>query len=377
MKLLKLLALAWCLAVLSSHAALAKLPDPVAFGVAVELGNLNAARGWLDEGLDPNFEADRIGTGLMIGAWEGNRPMMELFLERGADIGKANRRGEQALQLAAWRGQIDAIRWLLDHGARVNRNGKDWSALHYAVFAGHTDIVRLLMERGADINARAPNDATVLMMAAREGREELAKTLIDAGADVRLTNDRNETALTWAMRHGNLRIAKLVSTAESFAQAVQKPPETYGPAKKSVSMPSEISQLLQKLRQAEASGESTVALRQALMDAIERFKKESTPLPAKGKKRTGPGQQLTLLITASRKSGGERVEVVTTGSDKTASATATPTPAQLAWRYDDSQLNELTVLMKRLDEAQKAGQPTAALHRAVREAYQRMKVAGQ
>jgi len=111
----------------------AALPDPVALGVALEMGNVDAARRWLDEGLDPNKEADRIGTGLMIGAWEGNLAMMELFLSRGADIHKVNRHGEQALQLAAWRGRTEAVRWLLDRGATVNRGGKAWSALHYRV----------------------------------------------------------------------------------------------------------------------------------------------------------------------------------------------------------------------------------------------------
>jgi hypothetical protein len=38
-----------------------------------------------------------IGSGLMIGAWEGNMPMMDLFHSRGADINKANHLGEQAL----------------------------------------------------------------------------------------------------------------------------------------------------------------------------------------------------------------------------------------------------------------------------------------
>lgn len=362
------------LVMLTPGVTVASLPDPVAFGAAVELGNIDAARRWLDEGLDPNTEADRIGTGLMIGAWEGNVPMMELFLARGADVAAINRHGEQALQLAAWRGHLGAVRWLLDHGASLNRNGKAWSALHYAVFAGHGEVARMLMERGADVNARAPNDATVLMMAAREGREELAKSLIDAGADPRLTNDRGDSALSWAMRYGNLRIAKLVSSAELFAQAVEAPPETFGSAQKSMPPPSEISELLQKLRQAEASGEPTAALRQALMEAIDRFRKESTPVVAKAKKRKSVGQRPSLLITASRKSGGERAEVLAAVPGK---SDATATPAQRAWRYDESRINELTDLMRQLDEAQKAGRPTASLQRAAREAVQRLRTVTQ
>jgi hypothetical protein len=85
-----------------SAPAFAATPDPVRFGNTIEMGDLHAAGTWLDQGLDPDFTADRLGSGLMIGAWEGNIPMMELFLRHGADINFVNTAGEQALMLAAW-----------------------------------------------------------------------------------------------------------------------------------------------------------------------------------------------------------------------------------------------------------------------------------
>lgn len=96
------------------------------YGVAVEAGNTFAVKKWLDQGLAPDYLADRIGSGLMIAAWTGNLELMRLFLERGASVHLANRFDEQALQLAAWRGHADAVRLLLEHGAAVNREGKQW-----------------------------------------------------------------------------------------------------------------------------------------------------------------------------------------------------------------------------------------------------------
>ena len=90
--------------------AQAQLPDSVRFGVRMESGDIAQAREWLDAGLEPDFIADRIGTGLMIAAWEGNIPLMELFVARGADVNKANETGEQALLHAAWRGKLDAVK---------------------------------------------------------------------------------------------------------------------------------------------------------------------------------------------------------------------------------------------------------------------------
>jgi len=125
-------------------------PDPASFGKYLESGDIAKLREWLDAGLDPDYLADRIGTGLMIAAWRGDIPMMELLVARGADVNKANALGERALMHAAWRGHADAVEWLLARGARVNSDPMHWSALHYAVFAGHGEVATLLLERGAD-----------------------------------------------------------------------------------------------------------------------------------------------------------------------------------------------------------------------------------
>lgn len=161
--------LAWLLVLAAVPAWAAGLPDRVTFAVAIERGDVAQAREWLDTGLPPDFEGSVIGTGLMIGAWEGDIPMMTLFLARGADINQVNAHGETALLHAAWKGHIEAVRWLMAQGAQPNRRGKQWTALHYAAFAGHEAIVRYLLEQGADVNALSPNGSTPLMMAAREG----------------------------------------------------------------------------------------------------------------------------------------------------------------------------------------------------------------
>lgn len=328
-KQMKIFRILGVLVVFMMGPALAGLPDPITLGVAVESGDLTRAKRWLDDGMDPNMMADRIGSGLMIAAWEGNVPMMELFFSQGGSLHQVNSIGEQALQLAAWRGHIGAVRWLLDHGAPINRDGKAWSALHYAVFAGHREIADLLLARGADVNARAPNDASVLMMAAREGHEELAQRLLEAGADPTLTNDRGETALTWAMRQGNLRIAKRVSSAEAFAEAAKTAPGS--PAQKSIIAPSEISDLLRQIREAESAGRSTTTLRRALSKSITRFKQSSEQNP----KQKSPSATLSgrpeLVITANRK-GEERAELVGATGKK---ADISATPAQRVKNRND------------------------------------------
>lgn len=330
--------------------AQAVLPDPVAFGVAMEVGDVEKARQWLDEGLPPNFLADRIGTGLMIAAWEGNIPLMELFIQRGANINFINRSGEQALQLAAWKGQAEAMKWLLARGAAVNRKGKEWSALHYAVFAGHEDLTKVLLEKGANVNGQAPNGSTVLMMAAREGHEKIAQTLLEAGADTNIRNESGESALTWAMRNNNLKIAKMVASPEAFALAVKAPPQSFGVAIRSVPPPNRISEILRQINRAEALGQPTAELRQALFDAVAEFKKDNNPTRSTMPRPNViyprmPKAPQALVITADRQSpGSERAQMVYAGSKD---------PAEL---------------LKQLKAAEAAGKPTTELRRAFFEA---------
>jgi uncharacterized protein len=210
-------------------------PDPAIFGNFLEAGDIARLREWLDAGLDPDYAADRIGTGLMIAAWRGDIPMMQLLVARGADVNKANALGERALMHAAWRGHAAAVDWLLAKGAHVNSDPMHWSALHYAVFAGHAKVAALLLERGADINARSTNGSSVLMMAVYEGHEKLVRQLLARGADPGVKNDRGDGALEWAFKFKRLAIARLVATPEQFVAAANQPSAKWGEAVRSVS----------------------------------------------------------------------------------------------------------------------------------------------
>lgn len=357
-------ALAVCLALLSlAPASRAELPDRARFGVAMELGDVQAARRWLDEGLDPDFEADILGSGLMIAAWHGNIALMELFVSRGAHIDHVSRLGEQALSLAAWKGQRKAVEWLLEHGAAVDAPARSWSALHYASFAGHAELADMLIARGANVDARAPNLATPLMMAIREGHEPIALRLLEAGADTRLKSDRDENALGWAMRYGRYKLAERVAPPAEVAEAVRQPVPVSQPV--SVAAPARVAELLARLRRAEATGQPTDALRREFMAAVAQHRDEAARLTAVPERKTGARTRSrapeALVITARRgKPGSEKVEWVGGGA-------ATPAMQGLAADAGASDI------LSRLNQARAAGQPTEALRRALFESVQRFK----
>ncbi|UCV21860.1 ankyrin repeat domain-containing protein [Ferribacterium limneticum] len=275
------------------------LPDPVAFTVRMELGDVGQAESWLDAGLPPDFMGSRIGSGLMIGAWEGKPDLMRLFLARGADINKLNSNGESAIALAAWRGNLEMVKWLIERGARINAPARQWSALHYAVFAGHTEVADFLIDQGADINALSTNGSSVLMMAVYEGHQGLARKLIEKGADRTPKNDWGDGALEWAMRHDRLELARMVTNPEEFNIAVSQPKEKWGAPVRSMRSSKELEELLSmREKLVERSMSTNVIDKRIATERVRIVRAEmDRPMPARA---------VTMEITASRKKPQEQ-----------------------------------------------------------------------
>ena len=372
-------ALFFCL-FLAAGSALAALPDPVAFSWAIEKGDIGKVSEWLDEGLDPEFQGSQFGTGLMNAAWHGNIEMMRLFVARGANPRRANRNGEQPLQLAAWNGHLDAVKWLLANGAALNREGNYWGALHYAVFNGHKELAQFLIERGANVNARSPNGSTPLMMAAREGREELTKVLLESGADTHAKNDWGDTPLVLAMRYDHYRLGKMISSPEEFEIAVKAPKEDFGVPARSASAPSEIEELLKKIREAEAEGLPSehlhAQLRQLVNDIRSRAiaqREARRPVPL-------PYQPNSIVITAKRNQfGGERAQITSSGQPI---RIVKPVPAKKGEAVPvikvtpvDRQAIQARIaeLMRQIRLAEAQGRPSEALRQQLYEAVEAQK----
>lgn len=270
------------------------LPDPVRFTVSMELGDVGQAESWLDAGLPPDFMGSRIGSGLMIGAWEGKPDLMRLFLSRGADINKLNSNGESAIALAAWRGNLDTVKWLLERGARINAPARQWSALHYAVFAGRSDVADFLIDQGADINALSTNGSSVLMMAVYEGHQGLARKLIEKGADRTPKNDWGDGALEWAMRHDRLELARMVTNPEEFNIAVSQPKEKWGAPVRSMRSSKELEDLLNMREKLVERNMSTDVIDKRIATERVRIVRAEMDRPM-------PARAVTMEITASRR----------------------------------------------------------------------------
>lgn len=114
-------------------------------------------------------------------ATDGNLHRMQLLNLAGVSVN--SRDGSRApLFLAASEGRLNAVRYLLDHGANLNAidsNGN--TALTEATYYGHVSVIKELLDRGANINSLS-SAGTPLDIALSKNNDAVADLLEHYGA---------------------------------------------------------------------------------------------------------------------------------------------------------------------------------------------------
>ena len=146
---------------------------------AVRSGDLAAIKNLIDAGADLN-ERDSLGaTPLLDAAWYGNEQIVRMLVEGGARVDAAHEEGGSTpLDYAVLRGNATIARLLIDRGAKSSR------ALHTAALHGQAEIAQLLIAAGSPCDARDDNGSSPLDLAAMEGNRETVEALLAGGAKV-------------------------------------------------------------------------------------------------------------------------------------------------------------------------------------------------
>lgn len=227
------------------------LPIGNRFAVAIEDGDLDAVTALIDGGaaVDTLIEyGEHKITPLLSAAWEGDVPIVEYLLSKGAKINaRATDSGETALLNAVTRGHVDVVKallaakadvtlrnkfdfnafstaaaagnqeiagLLLDAGAKPNDGASGLTPLAFAVAAGNTEMIRFLAAHGADVNHGAKTGGqTALITAILSAQIEAVKTLIELKADVNAKMKDGVTPLRLAHKGDQTEIIALLEAA--------------------------------------------------------------------------------------------------------------------------------------------------------------------
>ena len=93
----------------------------------------------LDRGADVNAQGGVFGNALQMASFVGNKEIVELLLNRGANVNMEGGKYGNALQAASVRGKKEVVELLLERGANVDaRGGKYGSALRAVVHMSHS-----------------------------------------------------------------------------------------------------------------------------------------------------------------------------------------------------------------------------------------------
>lgn len=123
------------------------------------------------------------------------------------------KRGWTPLHFAAFAGNVETAKLLIDRGADVNLRAKTKflnTPLLVASLTGQLDVARLLLDRGADILVRQAKGFTPLQEAALVGNLDLVKLYLERGAELNSRTDDGRTALSEALRGKHDAVAELL-----------------------------------------------------------------------------------------------------------------------------------------------------------------------
>ena len=145
--------------------------------------------------IHPNYLRHADGTDLWMwrAAMHGRLEIIKALFDLGLDVNTPKScedpndpycTPEGPILQAATEGNVETVRWLLSHGAKINYivHGKSRCLpLLDAAANGHLDIVRLIVENGADIHCSF-NGLTPLSQATNYGHSDIADYLRSVGA---------------------------------------------------------------------------------------------------------------------------------------------------------------------------------------------------
>jgi ankyrin repeat protein len=178
---------------------------------AIEKNDPQAVSAALSEGADIDAEDEDGHTPIMYAAYVGNIDVVRLLVESGADLERWGQ-GDNVLNRAAFGGQREVFEYLaplvseeirrsideqeLPQGElRNQRSDAAVEALIKAVLFKPIEMVQAAIEDGVNVNGIGSNGETALHYAANSGKNDIVRLLLESGADANIRDVDDQIGL--------------------------------------------------------------------------------------------------------------------------------------------------------------------------------------
>jgi ankyrin repeat protein len=184
---------------------------------AVIENNITQVKELLDneEIINVNYK-DLVTNSLLINTTDSDPAILQLLLDKGADINATDTSGWTALHYACWKKNRHAVAELLIRNkANVNLTNSDgFSALYCACHAGNIKAAELLLDNNADINLPSKFGFTPLTATSSTNHLLLTKLLLHYNANIDHKDNFNQTARSIAVEGGCTGIVEAIDSEE-------------------------------------------------------------------------------------------------------------------------------------------------------------------
>lgn len=176
---------------------------------AIKSNDLQAVKDYVRKNTDIiNAEDSENGSPLHLAAYRGHLDIVIFLIEKNADINKKDKEGCTSLHHAVRNNQIEIIKFLISKGADLNATNLDGKtpiceAVHHSnkfKRGALTETAKYLISKGAKVNVRYESGFTPLHYACLRGDLEMVKLFVNNGANINAGSGVRPTPLSFAIR---------------------------------------------------------------------------------------------------------------------------------------------------------------------------------
>lgn len=133
---------------------------------------------------------------------------LKIFINAGVDVNYITENNKTALTIAGEKGYVDIAKELISAGANLH-------PLLIASYNGDVNSVNTFISANINTDYSDNDGFTSLMMASEKGHVAIVNALILTGADINKINEEGSTALTLASQHGNIEVVDALIAANA------------------------------------------------------------------------------------------------------------------------------------------------------------------